>query len=133
MAEWFLQIKWLHIACVVASGTLFFLRGCLMLAGSRLASHPAIKRLSYLIDTTLLVAALLLVWILFRFRYLPAWLGVKIVLLFVYIGLGVFALRLGRTRVRRGAFFIAALAVFGFIISVAITHHPAGVFAMHWQ
>lgn len=133
MAGWFLQIKWLHVACVVASGCLFFLRGCLMLAGSRLANHPAVKRLSYLIDTTLLVAALLLVWILFRFRYVPAWLGVKVVLLFVYIGLGVFALRLGRTRARRGAYFVAALAVFGFIISVAITHHPAGVFAMHWQ
>lgn len=128
MAAWYLEIKWLHIACVIASGSLFFLRGCLMLAGSRLANLAAVKRLSYLIDSTLLAAAIALVLILHQYPFVQAWLTVKVLLLVVYIVLGVFALRRGRSRASRGACFIAALAVFGFIVSVAIAHHPAGVF-----
>jgi uncharacterized membrane protein SirB2 len=130
MAAWYLQIKWLHIACVIASGSLFFLRGCLMLAGSALANQVGVKRLSYLIDTTLLVAALMLVAILHQYPFVQAWLTVKVLLLVVYIVLGVFALRRGRTRAQRGAYFVAALTVFGFIISVAITHRPGGVFTL---
>lgn len=130
MAAWYLEIKWLHIACVIASGGLFFLRGCLMLAGSKLANHVGVKRLSYLIDTTLLVAALLLVQILYHFQFIPAWVTTKIVLLVVYIALGVYALRRGRTPLVRGTSFVAALAVFGFIITVAIAHDPAGIFVL---
>ncbi|MCE7951529.1 MAG: regulator SirB [Xanthomonadales bacterium PRO7] len=122
------QIKFLHIACVVLSGSLFALRGTMMLAGSNGVYHPALKYLSYLIDTTLLTAAVLLTLILHQYPFVQSWLTAKVLLLVVYIVLGVFALRRGRSRASRAVYFVAALAVFLFIVSIAIAHDPRGIF-----
>jgi uncharacterized membrane protein SirB2 len=129
LAAWYLQILWTHIGCVIASGSLFLARGCLMLAGLPLANHRALRRLSYVVDTTLLAAAVLLAMIIHQYPFVQAWLTTKVLLLVLYIALGILALRRGRTRRSRAAFFVAALAVFLFIVSVAVAHSPLGVFA----
>jgi uncharacterized membrane protein SirB2 len=129
MIEFYSQIKLVHITCVVLSGSLFTLRGVMMLAGSVRVYHPALKYLSYLIDTTLLTSAVLLTLILHQYPFVQSWLTAKVLLLVVYIVLGVFALRRGRSRVSRAAYFVAALAVFAFIVSIAIAHDPRGIFA----
>lgn len=54
------------------------------------------------------------------------WLTAKVVGLVGYIVLGRIALKRGRTRRARVAAFAVALAVFAFIVSVAITKSPAG-------
>ena len=124
------QIKFVHVLCVVLSGSLFALRGVAMLAGWGLANHAGVRYLSYAIDSTLLTAALMLVTMLHQYPFVQAWLTVKILLLALYIVLGVFALRRGSTRSVRGACLLAALAVFLFIASVAHTHDPRGVLMM---
>jgi Cu/Ag efflux pump CusA len=43
--DYYAQIKLLHIACVVLSGSLFALRGVLMLTGSPYANHILAARL----------------------------------------------------------------------------------------
>jgi uncharacterized membrane protein SirB2 len=129
MIEFYSQIKLVHITCVVLSGSLFTLRGVMMLAGSVRVYHPALKYLSYLIDTTLLTAAVLLTLILHQYPFVQSWLTAKVLLLMAYIVLGVFALRRGRSRASRAAYFVAALAVFLFIVSIAIAHDPRGIFA----
>jgi uncharacterized membrane protein SirB2 len=101
----------------------------MMLAGSVRVYHPALKYLSYLIDTTLLGAAALLTLILHQYPFVQSWLTAKVLLLVFYIVLGVFALRRGRSRASRAAYFFAALAVFLFIVSIAIAHDPRGIFA----
>lgn len=127
MAIYYLQIKWVHIWAVILSGGLFALRGVLMLARSRWTNHPALRYLSYAIDTTLLTAALMLVTILHQYPFVQAWLTVKVVLLVVYIVLGTLALKRGRTRAMQVGAYFAALAVYLFIVGVARTHHPLGV------
>ncbi len=101
-----------------------------MLCGSRHANHVALARLSYVIDTTLLAAAVLLAVIIHQYPFVQAWLTVKVLLLVVYIVLGVYALRRARTRRARGGCLLAAILVYGFMISVAITHNPRGVFSL---
>ncbi|MEO5623407.1 MAG: SirB2 family protein, partial [Dokdonella sp.] len=98
MFEFYPQIKLVHICAVIASGTLFGLRGLLMLTRSRITNHAALRYLSYAIDTTLLTAALMLVTILHQYPFVQAWLTVKVLLLVVYIVLGTIALKRGRTR-----------------------------------
>jgi uncharacterized membrane protein SirB2 len=88
-----------------------------------------LRYLSYTIDTVLLTAALMLVTILHQYPLVQAWLTVKVLLLAVYIALGTFALKRGRTLGVRVACWIAALLVYGFIISIARAHHPLGVFS----
>ncbi|TAN04996.1 MAG: regulator SirB [Rhodanobacteraceae bacterium] len=128
MAAWFLQILWLHIGCVIASGSLFFIRGCMLLAGVRGANHVLLRSVSVVIDMTLLAAAVALTMIIHQYPFVQAWLTVKVILLVVYIVLGTFALKRGRTRAVRGGSFAAALAVYLFIISVAYTQNPLGAF-----
>lgn len=129
MSKWYFTILWTHIWCVIASGTVFFVRGCLMLADKPLANHVFFRRISVLIDTALLTAAIMLTIIIRQYPFVQAWLTVKVVLLLAYIVLGVMALRRGKTRATRGVFFISALAVFLFIISVARSHNPLGAFS----
>ncbi|MBS0569962.1 MAG: SirB2 family protein [Proteobacteria bacterium] len=128
MAAHYLLIKSIHIWCVALSGSLFTLRGMMMLGGSVRVYHPALKYLSYLIDTTLLTAAVLLTLIIHQYPFVQSWLTAKVLLLVVYIVLGVFALRRGRSRSGRAGFFVAALAVYLFIVSIAIAHDPWGIF-----
>lgn len=129
MGRWYNTILWTHIWCVIASGTVFFIRGCLMLAGKSVANHTIFKRGSVLIDTALFTAAIMLTIIIHQYPFVQAWLTVKVLLLLVYIVLGVFALRLGKTRKSRATYFFAAIAVFLFIVTVARTHNPLGVLA----
>lgn len=127
MIEFYPQIKFVHIAAVILSGSLFTLRGSLMLARSRFANHAALRYLSYAIDTTLLTAALMLVTILHQYPFVQSWLTVKVLLLVVYIVLGTFALKRGRKRATQVTCYFAALFVFAFIVSVARAHNPWGL------
>jgi uncharacterized membrane protein SirB2 len=129
MIEYYGEIKLLHIACVLLSGSLFALRGLLTLKGISFANHRGLARLSYVIDTTLLAAAIMLTIIIHQYPFIQPWLTVKVLLLVVYIALGVFALRRGKTRLSKAGFFAAALCVYAFIISVAVTHNPRVCFS----
>jgi uncharacterized membrane protein SirB2 len=121
------QIRWAHIAAVTASGSLFALRGLLVQANRpRWAMAAPVRYLSYSIDTVLLTAALMLATMLPGAMFANGWLTVKLVLVVVYVVLGTFALRRGRTPRARAISFVAALSVFFAIIGIAIAHHPLG-------
>lgn len=129
MIEFYPQIKLVHVACIVLSGALFALRGLGVLAGARWPMALPAKLLSYAIDTTLLTAALMLVTILPGGVFANGWLTVKLALLLVYIVLGSFALKRAKTRGGRFACYVAALAVYAFMYTIARTHQPLGFFA----
>lgn len=125
--EYYLQIKAVHIACVAISGLVFVTRAILLNAGyAQLAQRRSVRWLSYVIDTTLLTAGVLLVAILPRGMFANGWLTTKLIVLVVYIILGTFALKRGRTpRVRRIC-LVAALLAYLSIIGIAIAHQPLG-------
>jgi uncharacterized membrane protein SirB2 len=127
MIEFYPQIKWVHVAAVICSGLLFALRGSAQLLGARWTMAWPLRYLSYTIDTTLLTAALMLATLLRQYPFVHGWLTVKVLLLVVYVVLGSFALKRGKSRTARLYFFLAALAVYLFIASVARAHHPLGV------
>lgn len=127
MIEFYPQIKSVHVAMVIASGLLFTLRGTAVLVGARWAMAAPLRYLSYTIDTTLLTAALMLLTALKLNPFAVPWLGVKLALLVVYVGLGSLALKRARSRRARAAFYVAALATFVFMYFVARAHHPLGL------
>ena len=127
MIEFYLQIKSVHVAMVIASGLLFALRGAAVLAGARWAMAAPLRYLSYTIDTTLLTAALMLLTALKLNPFVVPWLAVKLALLVLYVVLGSLALKRARSRRARAAYFVAALATFGFMYFVARAHHPLGL------
>jgi uncharacterized membrane protein SirB2 len=127
MIEFYVQVKSLHVISVVLSGSLFMLRGVLMLTHSRNANHALLRYLSYTIDTVLLTTALMLVSMLHAYPFVQHWLTVKVLLLVVYIVLGTLALKRGHTRTIQVVSYFAALLVFAFIVSVARAHDPWGI------
>ncbi len=113
-------LKWLHVASVAASGAGFLARGALMLADSPLLRMRVVRVVPHIIDTVLLASAIALA-VLARLSPLQhTWLATKIIALLLYILLGTVALKRGRTRRGRATAFAAAVAVFAYIVSVAL-------------
>lgn len=128
MIEFYSQIKQFHIFVALLSGSIFALRGAFSLAGARWPMALPVRWLSYTVDTALLTAALMLLTILPWAMFGNGWLVVKVSLVVVYVALGVFAMRRGRTRRARAVCYAFALLVFGMIYGIARAHHPLGVF-----
>lgn len=130
LSAWYVQILLVHVGCVALSGTLFAVRGLMRIADLPGANTLALRRMSYLIDSTLLGAAILLTVIVREYPLVDGWLTTKVLLLLLYIGLGTMALRRARTRAGRVAAYVAALLTFACIVGVAIAHDPAGWIAL---
>lgn len=127
MIEFYAQIRLAHVTAVLASGTLFILRGFLVSAGrGEWALAPLPRYLSYAIDSALLTAALMLLTILPSAVYANGWLAVKLALLPVYVALGWLALRRPRAGGRQLAYFAGALLAYLAMFAVARTHDPLG-------
>jgi uncharacterized membrane protein SirB2 len=129
MLSFYPEIKLVHITAVFASGGLFLLRGLAMQLGAGWAMAGPVRYTSYAIDSLLLAAAVMLSIMLHQYPFVHAWLTTKVLLLVVYIVLGSYALKRGRTKQARLTCWAAALLVYAFIISVARMHHPAGMFS----
>jgi uncharacterized membrane protein SirB2 len=118
-------VRSVHVGAVSLSIALFALRGAWMMISPVRQPHRWADTLPHVVDTVLLVSAIWLAW------HLDAdgargWLVAKIVALLAYIMLGTIALKRGKTRTTRTAAFAAALATFGYIVSVALTKSPRG-------
>lgn len=129
LIDHYLALRHAHIGFVTLSGSYFALRAFAHLAGARWPLTLPARAASWAVDTGLLTAGSLL-WAALQIHPLEqTWLGVKLVLLVVYIGLGTMALQRARTTRTRVAWTLASLACFGFMVSVALAHDPLGVFA----
>lgn len=117
-------LKTVHVTCVAASYALFFARGVWMMRESALLLRRWVKILPHLIDTALLLSAIWMAVMIRQYPFVNAWLTAKLLGLVVYIGLGMVALKRGRARRTRIAAWVAAQAVFFYIVAVALTRNP---------
>jgi uncharacterized membrane protein SirB2 len=124
----YLTLKNLHASSALVSLALFMTRGLWMMATPERLQQRWVKVAPHVVDTVLLASAIVLVWELGGLDTIrtQSWLAAKIVGLLVYIVLGSIALKRGRTRRIRVVAFFAAIAVFGYIVSVAIAKSPSG-------
>jgi len=125
----YLWVKYLHVACVVLSLFGFAARGVLMLRESPWLNVRFVRIAPHIVDTILLGSAAWLAWFLQQYPLVHGWLTAKVVGLLAYIGFGMVALRRGRTRRTRAAFFVLALAAAAYVVSVALSRDPAGPLA----
>jgi len=101
-----------------------------MLRDSAWLHHKVVRVLPHMVDSVLLITAILLTLLIDQYPFLQTWLTVKVLLLIAYIVLGTIALKRGKTKTVRTSAFLGALLLFGFIYSVARTHQPFGLFAL---
>ena len=121
-------IRLVHIGAAALSVSLFALRGAWMLRSPQRLQQQWVRISPHVIDTVLLASALWLAWQIGA-EGTRGWLWAKVVALIAYVVLGTLALKRGRTRGTRIAAFVAALATFGYIVSVAIAKSPLGFLA----
>lgn len=96
--------------------------------GGQWAMAKPWRLLSYVIDTGLFFAGLSLLLMLSVNPFSTPWLSVKLLCLVAYIVLGSLALKRARNEGVRRLSYVAALGLFIFMLSVAHSHHPLGVF-----
>jgi len=122
-------LKTLHVAFAALSFAGFFIRGIWMLRDSPLLKQRWVKIAPQVVDTVLLVSAVALA---VQWRLSPVdqpWLMAKIIALVVYIGVGLVALRFGRTKGVRIVAWLLGMVIFTYIVSVAVSKSVLGWFA----
>ncbi len=117
-------LKGIHLAAAALTLALFILRGVWMMQRSSLLRHRWVRIVPHLIDTLLLASAVGLMLHLQQYPLMQAWLSAKVLAVLLYIALGFMALHYGHTPTARVLAFIAALAVFAYIVVVALTRDP---------
>jgi uncharacterized membrane protein SirB2 len=120
----YLAVKHLHVTCALLSGSFFTLRGIWMLRDSARLQQRWVRIAPHVIDTLLLASALTMVVWSSQYPFVQPWLTAKVLALLAYIGIGTVALKRGHTKRVRAAAFVAALATFAYIVSVALTRQP---------
>jgi uncharacterized membrane protein SirB2 len=113
-------VKQLHVAAVVASWALFFLRGVWMIADSPRLKARWVRVVPHVNDTVLLLAGVYLATLV----GLQPWIVAKLVALVAYILIGMVAITRGKTKAVRIAAWIAAQCVFLYIVAVALRKNP---------
>ena len=117
-------LKMIHVICVAASYVLFLVRGVWMFLGSPWLRKRWVRIVPHLIDTGLLASAIAMAVAIRQYPFSADWLTAKLLALIGYIALGMVALRFARTRRTRLAAWLAAQAVFFYIVAIAITRNP---------
>jgi uncharacterized membrane protein SirB2 len=126
----YLLLKYLHVCVAVLTLSGFILRGYWMLCGSMLLQRRWVKIAPHIIDTIFLLSGIALITLLKLPVLHSPWLLAKFAALLLYIVLGAIALRRGRTRRVRATAFMLALAMFAYIVGVALSKSTASWFAL---
>jgi len=103
----------------------FILRGYWMMQRSDKLQLKVVRIAPHIIDTLFLLSGFALLWVLQLNAFSQPWLLAKFSGLIGYIILGVFALKRGSTMQIRVISFIAALALFAYMVGVALARSPA--------
>lgn len=119
-----LTLKLVHMSLAAVSIALFTLRGAWMLAESPQRDARWTRIAPHIVDTLFLATGIWLAVRIGQYPFVQPWLTAKVFGLVAYIILGSIALKRGRTRAIRGVAFVAALAVFAYIVGVARARHP---------
>lgn len=117
-------LKLIHMSCAALTISFFILRGIWMLRDSPQLQRRWVRTLPHVIDTLLLSSAVLLAFGIHQAPWSHPWLAAKLSALLAYIGLGTVALKRGRTKSIRAAAWLAAIAVFAYIVAVALSRQP---------
>lgn len=118
-------LRVVHVSTVILTILGFMLRGYWMMTRSDLLRRKVVKIVPHVVDTLLLLSGIGLILTL-RLPVLDEnWLLAKLFALVAYIVLGTIALGRGKTMRARTAAFVASLAVFAYIVGVALSKSVA--------
>ncbi len=124
------MIKSLHVITGIATISGFVLRGYWMMVQSDKLQLKITRIAPHIIDTLFLLSGITMVSMLHLNAFTTPWLLAKFTGLIAYIVLGTFAIKRGQTLQIRIVAFVGALALFAYIVGVALTKTPASWLAL---
>ena len=119
----YLLVKHLHMTMAYMSICLFIFRSILSVSESALLQHKLVKILPHIIDSLLLLFAVLLMLMIKQYPFADAWLTAKFIALLAYIIVGSIAIKRGKTALIRLWAGIFSVLIFTYIVGVAKAHH----------
>lgn len=122
------MIKTIHIAAVSISLVLFIVRGVWIYLLQHQLNARWVKVLPHINDTILLITGITLAVQTQVYPFTHVWLTVKLSCLLGYIILGMLAMKWFKATRIGMISWLAAIAVFIYMLSVALNRHPAGLF-----
>ena len=122
----YLLIKQVHMALALVSISGFVLRWYWRMQQSPWALTRAARIIPHVVDTLLLASAIAMIALAAQVPVGMDWLGAKINGLVLYILLGMVAMRSAPVKSRSLPAFVAAMLVFCWIASVAVSKSPLG-------
>lgn len=119
----YIAYKHLHLLLAVLSVSFLFIRFLLSLKFPGLLQKKFFKIAPHVIDTFLLISAVLLMLTLQQYPFVTPWLTEKFIAVVAYIVLAFMAMK-GRTMLIRWVCFLGALGWIGLAVRVAISKQP---------
>ena len=116
-----LLLKYVHVTSVVLSISGYLMRGVWMIRESPWLQQKWVRIVPHIIDTTLLVSAVLLALQIRQYPFVQGWLTAKVLALIAYIVVGAIGLKYGRTKKIRVVAWLGAITIFLYIVLVALT------------
>jgi len=123
-------VKLIHISTVVLTILGFVLRSYWMFTNSPKLQQRLVKIVPHIVDTVLLISGITLIVILNLPVLSHNWLLMKFAALVVYVVLGAIALGRGKTLRSRSLAFVLSLAIFAYIVGVALSKSTASWIAL---
>lgn len=114
-------LKYAHVASVILSFLLFFLRGVWMMRDSPLLARKGVTIAPRAVDTVLLATGVALMVMLAQYPFAAGWITVKLGALILYMVLGTWGLKRGETKPDRVVAWIAAIVVFFYMVAISYT------------
>ena len=122
--EIYLVLRSTHMACALATVSLFVYRGIWILRHTGVARPRWMRIVPHGIDTLLLASAIGLVYSTAQYPGEQAWLNAKILALLLYIAFGLMAFRFASHPGTRLVCWLLGIATVCYIVMVATTRSP---------
>lgn len=129
LIELYTPLKHSHLGFVGISILFFILRGGSKLLDLQWIEKKWVKISPHIIDTLLMASGILLMFASRQFPIEQNWLTVKLVLLVAYILLGVKTMK-STQKMQQRSYFAAAILCVMFMMTIARTHNPLGLFSL---
>jgi uncharacterized membrane protein SirB2 len=123
-------LKYVHIVAVAVAFALFFVRGLWVMRSYPPPQEPWVRRLPYVVDSVLVISALLVLWEKQKLGWPGDWFSVKLLCIAAYAILALAVLKFARGLGTKILAWIGAMGIFLFITTVAVLRHPLGVFSL---
>lgn len=117
----YMAVKHIHLTLIAVSVLFFITRYVWVMTNSGMMQKKWVKIAPHVIDSMLLVSALVLCVIISQYPFMTGWLTEKFIGLVLYIGFGLLALKLGKDKKVKTVGFIFAVATIAFMGKLAVT------------